>query len=46
MDRLPKMCKTSNAKLININPSNENVGSGFLTSLNSLPMKKVLKWFF
>ena len=34
--------KTSNEnlKLVNINPSNENVGSGFLTSLNSLPNEK------
>ena len=46
MDRLPKMCKTSNEKLININPSNENVGSGFLTSLNSLPNKKGFKMVF
>ena len=46
MDRLPKMCKTSNEKLININPSNENVGSGFLTSLNSLPNEKGFKMVF
>ena len=46
MDRLPKMCKTSNEKLININPSNENVGSGFLTSLNSLPNEKGFKIAF
>ena len=46
MDRLPKLCKTSNEKLININPSNENVGSGFLTSLNSLPYEKGFKMAF
>ena len=45
-DRLPKMCKTSNEKLININPSNENVGSGFFTSLNSLPNEKRFKMAF
>ena len=46
MDRLPKMCKTSIEKLININPSNENEGSDFLTSLNSLPNKKDFKMAF
>ena len=46
MDRLPKMCKTSIEKLININPSNENEGSDFLTSLNSLPNEKDFKMAF
>ena len=40
------MCKASNEKLININPSNENVGSGFLTSFNSLPNEKGFKMAF
>ena len=46
MDRLPKKCKTSNEKLVNINPSNKNVGSGFFTSLNSLPNEKGFKIAF
>ena len=47
MNRLPKMCRTlKHEKLSNINPSNENVGSGFFTSLNSLPNEKGFKMAF
>ena len=40
------MCKSSNEKLINISPSNENVGSGFFTSFNPLPNEKGFKMAF
>ena len=46
MDRLSKMRKSSNEKLINISPCNENMGSGFFTSFNLLPNEKGFKMAF
>ena len=44
VDRLPKMCKSSNGKLVYISPANENVGISFSLALILSTMKKVLKW--
>ena len=46
MDKLSKACQSSTEKIINIDPSNENVGSDFFTSLNSIPNERGFKMAF